>query len=120
MISWLKDNLNQRLKIAEDKYQVSNKSNDTYVMTGMRFVIKELSEIIGDISEFEEREWRYKTLVLQIKKELHSYSLNQDQVELLARFIMEHNLSVHHCHKLMSIFLNKEEPKLLTIEKKEE
>jgi hypothetical protein len=117
MIEWLKTNLSNRLHQAKDKFDLANKCNDTYTMAGMKHVKHELENILQDINDFEEKQWKEKIFLLQIKKEFANYNLNKEQSEKLVSFLIEQNFSIAHCKQLIEIFASSI---LVQLQKKED
>lgn len=106
MINWLKENLNNRLEKIKAKYEIANKINDTSTVIGIKFIKRELEEILADINHYEEAEWKYKSLVMQIKKELGQYELSIEQINVLAKFLLEQNLTINECKSFLDIIYN--------------
>lgn len=117
MIDWLKNSLEERLQISIEKYSTANKCNDTYTMTGMKFIKAELESILSDIKEYEERVWKQKILTAQVNKEFSTYNLSKSQVEQMVSFIISQNLSVSECKELIQIVMSQ---KTNLLQKKED
>jgi hypothetical protein len=105
MIEWLKNNLSTRLQQAKDKFDLANKCNDTYTMAGIKHVKHELENILQDINDFEEKKWKQKILLIQVKKEFAHYNLTKEQSEKLVSFLIDQNFSITNCKQLIEIFI---------------
>ncbi|MDW7675695.1 MAG: hypothetical protein SCK28_14295 [Bacillota bacterium] len=108
MLNWIKSNLHARLEKAREAYNVANKSNNTYTMTGKKFVIAEINEILNDIRLLEDKEFKKKKIALQVKKEFSSYNLNKEQIDKLVNFIFNQDFSINDCLALLAIIDKKE------------